>query len=41
VNTASNARIAGYPAGGHHLGGYSPARMIGKEKMRAVRDEEN
>jgi len=29
-------RVVGYPGGGHHLGGYSPAQMTGKEKITAV-----
>jgi gluconate 2-dehydrogenase gamma chain len=33
-------KVAGYPGGGHHLGGYSPAQMIGKEKIRTAWGEE-
>ncbi len=33
-------KVAGYPGGGHHLGGYSPAQMIGKEKVKTVWGEE-
>lgn len=33
-------KVAGYPGGGHHLGGYSPAQMIGKEKIKTVWGEE-
>jgi len=29
-------KVVGYPGGGHHLGGYSPAQMIGKEKITAI-----
>jgi hypothetical protein len=29
-------KVIGYPGGGHHLGGYSPDQMIGKEKITAV-----
>jgi gluconate 2-dehydrogenase gamma chain len=29
-------KVAGYPGGGHHLGGFSPAQMLGKEKIRAA-----
>jgi len=29
-------RVVGYPGGGHHLGGYSPAQMMGKEKITAA-----
>jgi gluconate 2-dehydrogenase gamma chain len=28
-------KVIGYPGGGHHLGGYSPAQMMGKEKIVA------
>lgn len=33
-------RVAGYPGGGHHLGGYSPAQMSGKEMIKPAWDEE-
>jgi len=33
-------KVIGYPGGGHHLGGYSPAQMIGKEKIKTVWGEE-
>jgi gluconate 2-dehydrogenase gamma chain len=33
-------KVAGYPGGGHHLGGYSPAQLIGKEKIKTVWGEE-
>ena len=33
-------KVLGYPGGGHHLGGYSPAQMIGKEKIKTVWGEE-
>ena len=33
-------KVVGYPGGGHHLGGYSPAQMIGKEKIKTVWGEE-
>lgn len=29
-------KVLGYPGGGHHLGGYSPGQMMGKEKITAV-----
>jgi len=29
-------KVVGYPGGGHHLGGYSPAQMMGKEKIKAI-----
>ena len=29
-------KVIGYPGGGHHLGGYSPAQMMGKEKIVAI-----
>jgi gluconate 2-dehydrogenase gamma chain len=29
-------KVAGYPGGGHHLGGYSPGQMIGKEKIKTA-----
>jgi len=29
-------RVLGYPGGGHHLGGYSPGQLMGKEKITAV-----
>jgi gluconate 2-dehydrogenase gamma chain len=33
-------KVAGYPGGGHHLGGFSPAQMIGKEKVKTAWGEE-
>jgi gluconate 2-dehydrogenase gamma chain len=33
-------KVAGYPGGGHHLGGYSPAQMIGKDKVKTVWGDE-
>ena len=33
-------KVIGYPGGGHHLGGYSPAQMIGKEKVKTAWGEE-
>ena len=33
-------KVTGYPGGGHHLGGFSPAQMIGKEKVRTAWGEE-
>ena len=33
-------KVAGYPGGGHHLGGYSPAQMIGEEKIKTVWGDE-
>jgi hypothetical protein len=33
-------KVAGYPGGGHHLGGYSPAQLIGKEKIKTAWGEE-
>jgi len=33
-------KVVGYPGGGHHLGGYSPAQMIGTEKIKTVWGEE-
>ncbi len=33
-------KVVGYPGGGHHLGGYSPAQMIGKEKVKTVWGDE-
>jgi gluconate 2-dehydrogenase gamma chain len=29
-------KVVGYPGGGHHLGGYSPAEMMGTEKIKAA-----
>ena len=29
-------KVLGYPGGGHHLGGYSPAQMMGKEKIKSA-----
>ena len=26
-------KVVGYPGGGHHLGGYSPAQLMGKDKI--------
>jgi len=33
-------KTVGYPGGGHHMGGYSPAQMLGKEKIKTVWDGE-
>ncbi len=33
-------KVAGYPGGGHHLGGYSPAQLLGKEKIKTAWGEE-
>ena len=33
-------KVLGYPGGGHHLGGYSPAQMMGEAKIRTVWGEE-
>jgi gluconate 2-dehydrogenase gamma chain len=33
-------KVVGYPGGGHHLGGYSPAQMIGKAKIKTVWGDE-
>jgi gluconate 2-dehydrogenase gamma chain len=33
-------KVVGYPGGGHHLGGYSPGQMAGKEKIKTVWGEE-
>src|SRR5262245_34753248 len=33
-------KTLGYPGGGHHLGGYSPAQLMGKEKIKAAWGEE-
>ena len=33
-------KVVGYPGGGHHLGGYSPAQMAGKEKITTAWGEE-
>jgi gluconate 2-dehydrogenase gamma chain len=33
-------KVAGYPGGGHHLGGYSPAQLSGKEKIKTTWGEE-
>lgn len=33
-------KVAGYPGGGHHLGGASPAQMIGKAKVKTAWGEE-
>ena len=33
-------KVVGYPGGGHHLGGYSPAQMMGKEKIKTVWGDE-
>ena len=33
-------KVTGYPGGGHHLGGYSPAQMMGKEKIKTVWGDE-
>jgi gluconate 2-dehydrogenase gamma chain len=33
-------KIAGYPGGGHHLGGYSPEQLMGRAKIKAAWGEE-
>ncbi len=33
-------KVAGYPGGGHHLGGYSPAQMIGRDKIKTAWGDE-
>jgi gluconate 2-dehydrogenase gamma chain len=33
-------KVTGYPGGGHHLGGYSPPQMMGKEKIKTAWGEE-
>jgi gluconate 2-dehydrogenase gamma chain len=33
-------KVVGYPGGGHHLGGYSPGQMMGKEKIKTAWGEE-
>lgn len=33
-------KVLGYPGGGHHLGGYSPAQRIGEAKIRTAWGEE-
>jgi gluconate 2-dehydrogenase gamma chain len=33
-------KVIGYPGGGHHLGGYSPAQMTGKQKIKSAWGEE-
>jgi gluconate 2-dehydrogenase gamma chain len=33
-------KVAGYPGGGHHLGGYSPAQMMGEAKVKTAWGEE-
>ena len=33
-------KVAGYPGGGHHLGGYSPAQMMGEAKVKTVWGDE-
>jgi gluconate 2-dehydrogenase gamma chain len=33
-------KVVGYPGGGHHLGGFSPGQMMGKEKIKTVWGEE-
>jgi hypothetical protein len=33
-------KVLGYPGGGHHLGGYSPAQMIGEQKIKTIWGEE-
>jgi gluconate 2-dehydrogenase gamma chain len=33
-------KVAGYPGGGHHLGGFSPGQMIGKDKIKTAWGEE-
>ena len=38
VAVTPSRRHVGYPGGGHHVGGYSPAQMMGKEKITAPGD---
>jgi gluconate 2-dehydrogenase gamma chain len=33
-------KVVGYPGGGHHLGGYSPAQLLGTEKIKTAWGEE-
>jgi len=33
-------KVVGYPGGGHHLGGYSPAQLMGKAKIQTAWGEE-
>jgi gluconate 2-dehydrogenase gamma chain len=33
-------KVLGYPGGGHHLGGYSPAQMLGEQKIKTVWGDE-
>jgi gluconate 2-dehydrogenase gamma chain len=33
-------KVAGYPGGGHHLGGYSPEQLMGKVKIKTAWGEE-
>ena len=33
-------KVIGYPGGGHHLGGFSPAQLMGKEKIKGAWGEE-
>jgi gluconate 2-dehydrogenase gamma chain len=33
-------KVVGYPGGGHHIGGYSPAQMIGKDRIKTAWGEE-
>jgi gluconate 2-dehydrogenase gamma chain len=36
----SGWKVVGYPGGGHHLGGFSPAQMAGKKKIQTAWGEE-
>ena len=33
-------KVSGYPGGGHHLGGFSPGQMVGKDKIKTAWGEE-
>ncbi len=33
-------KVAGYPGGGHHLGGYSPRQMMAKDKIKTAWGED-
>jgi gluconate 2-dehydrogenase gamma chain len=33
-------KVVGYPGGGHHLGGYSPAQLMGKAKIQTAWGDE-
>ena len=33
-------KVVGYPGPRHHAGGYTPAQMLGKEKITAIWGEE-